>query len=310
MVEQRPKPSIDESAGQLTLELDAHRRPQVEGTAADRILSGLNAPQREAVGHERGPLLIVAGAGTGKTAVITRRIAWLIATRRARPSEILALTFTEKAATEMEERVDLLVPYGYTDVWISTFHAFGDRVLRDHALELGLTPDFRVLSRPEQVIFFRERLFEFALDYYRPLGDPTRYIEALIALISRAKDEDTGPAEYLAYAEALVAQAEAGPHDRELEDRARQQLEVARTYVAYQALLAREGLVDFGDLIMLTLRLFHEHPQVLRAYQERFSYVLVDEFQDTNYAQFQMVRLLASGESPHITVVGDDDQSI
>ncbi|MBI2201359.1 MAG: UvrD-helicase domain-containing protein [Armatimonadetes bacterium] len=309
MVERR-HPSIDGSAGQLTLELEARERSRMDETPAERILARLNSPQREAVTHEHGPLLIVAGAGTGKTAVITRRIAWLIATKRARPAEILALTFTEKAATEMEERVDLLVPYGYTDVWISTFHAFGDRVLRDHALDLGLTPDFRVLSRPEQVIFFRERLFEFPLDYYRPLGDPTRYVEAFIALISRAKDEDTGPAEYLAYAEALVAQAEASPHDRELADRARQQIEVARTYVRYQELLTREGLVDFGDLITATLRLFRERPQVLRAYQERFKYILVDEFQDTNYAQFQMVRLLATGASPNITVVGDDDQSI
>ncbi|MGH2398116.1 MAG: ATP-dependent helicase, partial [bacterium] len=308
MVERRPTPP-SASAGQLTLELEARERPPGE-TPDDRILTGLNNHQRTAVTHERGPLLIVAGAGTGKTAVITRRIAWLIATKRVRPSEILALTFTEKAATEMEERVDFLVPYGYTDVWISTFHAFGDRALRDHALEMGLTPDFRVLSRPEQVIFFRERLFEFPLEYYRPLGDPTRYIEALIALFSRAKDEDTSPAEYLAYAEDVVRQAEAAPDNRELGDRARQQLEVARTYVRYQELLAQEGLVDFGDLITLTLRLFRDRPQVLRAYQERFKHILVDEFQDTNYAQFQMVRLLAGGSAPDITVVGDDDQSI
>src|SRR6185295_259405 len=114
---------------------------------AERILEGLNAPQVAAVTHETGPLLIVAGAGTGKTTVITRRIAYLIAHGKARPEEILALTFTDKAAAEMEERVDTLVPYGYADVEISTFHAFGDRLLREHSLELGLTPDFRVLSR-------------------------------------------------------------------------------------------------------------------------------------------------------------------
>src|SRR3970282_1680716 len=108
-----------------------------------------------------GPLLIVAGAGTGKTTVITRRIAHLIAEKRARPEEILALTFTDKAAAEMEERVDQLVPYGYSDVEISTFHAFGDRMLKENALELGLTPDLRVLTRAEQVIFFRDHLFEF-----------------------------------------------------------------------------------------------------------------------------------------------------
>src|SRR6202022_944780 len=140
---------------------------------AERILEGLNLPQAAAVTHETGPLLIIAGAGTGKTTVITRRIAYLIATRRARPSEILALTFTDKAAAEMEERVDTLVPYGYADVQISTFHAFGDRLIKENALELGLTPDFRVLTRAEQVIFLRDHLFEFPLRHYRPLGDPT-----------------------------------------------------------------------------------------------------------------------------------------
>src|SRR6184192_57018 len=114
---------------------------------AERILKGLTKAQAAAVTHEAGPLLIVAGVGTGKTTVLTRRIAYLIATRRARPEEILALTFTDKAALEMEERVDVLVPYGYAAVRIATFHAFGDWLLREHALELGLTPAFRVLSR-------------------------------------------------------------------------------------------------------------------------------------------------------------------
>src|SRR2546425_12852674 len=164
--------------------------------AADRILDRLNDTQREAVTHDAGPLLIIAGAGTGKTTVITRRIAWLIAQKKARPEEILALTFTDKAAAEMEERVDTLVPYGYADVEIATFHAFGDRILREHALEIGLTPDFRVLNRAEQTIFFRDRLFELPLAHYRPLGDPTRHLHALITLISRRQDEDISPEEY------------------------------------------------------------------------------------------------------------------
>ena len=296
---------------QLTLELPA--APAAPSATADRpaerVLEGLNEEQRATVTHEEGPLLIVAGAGTGKTAVITRRIAWLIAAKRARPSEILALTFTDKAAAEMEERVDLLVPYGYTDITISTFHAFGDKVLREHALELGLPPDFRVLSRAEQVIFLKERLFELPLDYYRPLGDPTRYVEALIALFSRAKDEDVNPEEYRAYADRLVQASAAHPDDTELRDAARQQAELAQAYQTYQALLAKEGLVDFGDQIVLPLRLFRERPAVLRKYQERFTSILVDEFQDTNYAQFQLVQLLAAAHR-NITVVGDDDQSI
>ncbi len=305
----RQSPIDDYTGGQLTLDLPAGARAVSATDPTAQTLADLNAQQHEAVTHDAGPLLIVAGAGTGKTTVITRRIAWFVAAKRARPAEILALTFTDKAAAEMEERVDLLVPYGYTDVWISTFHAFGDRVIRDHALELGLAPDFRILTKAEQVIFFREHLFEFPLEYYRPLGDPTKHIEALVSLFSRAKDEDVTPAEYLAHAEELARQAADAPDDAELQDYVRQQQELALTYERYQALLAKEGLVDFGDLITLTLRLLRERPAVLRAYQERFKYILVDEFQDTNYAQFQMVRLLASTHQ-NITVVGDDDQSI
>lgn len=296
-------------SAQITLDLDAPLPVLSDAPPAERVLEGLNEEQRRAVTHGEGPLLIVAGAGTGKTTVITRRIAWLVAARRARPGEILAVTFTDKAAGEMEERVDLLVPYGYTDIWISTFHAFGDRVLREHALEAGLPPDFRVLSRAEQVIFLKERLFELPLRLYRPLGDPTRYVEALITLFSRAKDEDVSPDEYAAYAARVAADAAARPEEAELADLARQQEELAAAYQAYQAMLARAGLVDFGDLITRPLRLFRERPAVLRRYQERFAYILVDEFQDTNYAQFQLVRLLGAAR-PNITVVGDDDQAI
>src|SRR5882724_1493695 len=216
---------------------------------AGGILDGLNDRQREAVTHDTGPLLIVAGAGTGKTRVITYRIAHLIAQRKARPEEILALTFTDKAAAEMEERVDQLVPYGYADVDISTFHAFGARLLREHALELGLQPDFRVLNRAEQVIFFRDRLFEFPLVRYRPLGDPTRHIRALITLISRCKDEDITPEEYLAYVEQLAAEVAAAPDYEEARERVVQQRELAATYAKYQELMARDGCVDFGDQI-------------------------------------------------------------
>jgi DNA helicase-2/ATP-dependent DNA helicase PcrA len=269
----------------------------------------LNLQQRSAIEHDRGPALIIAGAGTGKTRVITHRIAHLITTKLARPEEILALTFTDKAAHEMEERVDLLVPYGYTDVWISTFHAFGDRVLREHAFTLGLPTDFRVLSRPEQVIFFRKHLFRFPLQQYRPLGNPTKFIEAILTLFSRAKDEDVSPQEYLALAQGLEKAASQQSEDQASVDRATQQMELAKTYQIYQELMAQEGCVDFGDQVNLTLRLFRQHPSVLKKYQDQFRYILVDEFQDTNYAQFQLVKLLAQGQR-NIMVVADDDQSI
>src|SRR2546430_4316198 len=211
--------------------------------AVDRVLDGLNDTQHAAVTHDAGPLLIIAGAGTGKTTVITHRIAWLIAQKRARPEEILALTLTDKAAAEMEERVDTLVPYGYADVEIATFHAFGDRLLREHALELGLQPDFRVLNRAEHVIFFRDRLFQFPLERYRPLGDPTKHLQAMITLISRMKDEDIAPEAYAAHAERLRALAAAPPDDAELPPRARQQLELARAYAKYQQLMAASGAI-------------------------------------------------------------------
>jgi len=277
--------------------------------AGERILDGLNDEQRRAVTHDAGPLLIIAGAGTGKTTVITRRIAWLIAQRKARPEEILALTFTDKAAAEMEERVDTLAPYGYADVEIATFHAFGDRLLREHALEVGLQPDFRILNRAEQIIFFRDRLFDFPLVRYRPLGDPTRHIRAIITLISRCKDEDIAPEEYQAYVERLQAQAAKAPGDAELCDRAAQHLELAQTYAKYQTLMAVAGVVDFGDQIVHALRLLRSRPYVLQNYQRRFKYILVDEFQDTNWAQFEIVKLLAARRA-NVAVVGDDNQAI
>src|SRR5438552_1257293 len=277
--------------------------------AGERILDGLNDEQRRAVTHDAGPLLIVAGAGTGKTTVITRRIAWLIAQKKARPEEILALTFTDKAAAEMEERVDTLVQYGYADVEISTFHAFGDRLLREHALEIGLQPDFRVLNRAEQVIFFRDRLFEFPLAHYRPLGDPARHIRAIMTLISRCKDEDISPEEYQAYVEQVAAEVPTADDYEEARERIAEQRELAATYAKYQELMAREGCVDFGDQIVLVMKLLRARANVRANLQRRFKYVMVDEFQDTNHAQFELVKLLGARHG-NVGCVCDDDQAI
>ena len=290
----------------------------------EALLGGLNADQLRAVTHGAGPLLVVAGAGTGKTQVITRRIAWLIATRRARPSEILGLTFTDKAAEEMAVRVDQLVPYGYTDTAISTFHAFGDSLIREHALELGLPTDVRVLTRPEVVLFLRDHLFEFELDLYRPLGDPTRFLAALATLFSRCKDEDISPADFLAHADrvsreadlliaaargdAVATAAHVDAADAALEE-ARRQTELARAYGTYQELMAASGCIDFGDQVALALRLVRSSPAARTAIAGRFRYILVDEFQDTNRAQAELVAALAEGHR-NVTVVGDDDQAI
>lgn len=275
----------------------------------NKIPEGLNPQQKKAVVHQRGPLLIIAGAGTGKTTVITRRIAHLIVNKKVRPDEILALTFTDKAALQMQEKVDVLVPYGFTDTWIYTFHAFGDRVLRDNALELGLSPDFKVLTRPETAVFFRENLFKFPLNYYRPLGVPTKFVDSMITLFSRCRDEDISTQEYLDYAQKISMNALENPSDAALQEEARRQAELAKCYQQYQELMMKEGRLDFASLFYLTLRLFRQRPSILKRYQDQFKYILIDEFQDTNYAQCELVKLLA-GKSKNLTVVADDDQSI
>ncbi len=272
------------------------------------LLGDLNVRQREAVTHPDGPLLIVAGVGTGKTTVITRRIAWLIAEKRVQPAEILALTFTERAAAEMEERVDRLVPYGYVEAQIGTFHSFCDRLVRENAVLLGLSPDYRILTEAEQAIFLKEHLFELPLQRFRPLGNPLHNLRSILTLFSRAKDEDVSPEDYAAYVARLAAGGPPEGAAAEFADDVARETELAGAYTAYQTLLLKHGFVDFGDLIALALRLLREHPSVLARTQRRFRAILVDEFQDTNYAQFELLKLLAAHRN--ITVCGDDDQSI
>lgn len=289
------------------------------------IFEGLNSKQKEAITYKTGPLLIIAGAGTGKTTVITRRIAYIIDKKLAKPSEILALTFTEKAAAEMEQRVDQLVPYGFTDMWISTFHAFGDRVLRDFAIDLGLPANFKVLTQTEQAIFMRENIYAFDLKYFRPIANPLSHIEALLKHFSRLKDELIDPETYVSWSQyqisnpstdsinspqagsgqALKSQKNSG--DKLLE--AEKNLELANTYQRYCDLMIQAGNLDFGDQIFLTYKLLKQNKKCLGEISERFKYLLVDEYQDTNYAQNEMIKLIA-GKSGNITVVGDDDQSI
>ncbi len=269
------------------------------------LLEGLNEAQRQAVTHESGPLLIVAGAGTGKTTVLTRRYAYLLQEQGLSPDQILALTFTDKAANEMEERVLQLLPTGAYDFWISTFHAFCQRVLEAHALEIGLPNHFRVLSSTDAWLLLKRHLNELPLDHYRPLGHPVKFLRALVQHISRAKDEGVTPEAYLAFAQAAVLNG-----DSEVVSGERKRLqELADVYVAYRRLLLSEGCLDFGDLILETLRLFQERPAVLESYRSQFRFVMVDEFQDTNWAQYELLKLLA-GASRNLAVVGDDDQAI
>lgn len=265
------------------------------------ILEGLNKEQESAICHKGSPLLIIAGAGTGKTTVITRKIAWLITSEKIPPLEILATTFSDKAAYEMENRVDVLIPYGYANYTISTFHSLGDRILRDNALEIGLPSDFKVLTNAEQVIFLREHLFELPIKRYRPLTNPTKYLQALVKLIVRCKDEDIEPLEYISCAENLPSQSD---EERDYKER---QIEISYCYKKYEELMREKGLIDFGDQITLTLKLFRENPHILQSYRDRYSHILVDEFQDTNFSQFKMLKMLIS---ENITVVADDDQSI
>jgi len=269
------------------------------------LLKDLNPVQKEAVTHGPGPLLIIAGAGTGKTKVITHRIAYLIASKLAKPEEILAVTFTEKAANEMEERIDLLIPYSYSFVEISTFNSFGERVLRDYGIELGYSPDFKLLDDVEQAIFFRERLFQFPLDYYRPLSYPTKHIQELLNAVKRLKQEDIKPDEYLDYSQKLKRKAS----DSAEKETALKHQEVSQIYQKYQELLKSEGKIDFEDQVLLLVELFRQRPSILQEFQDKYRYILVDEFQDTNYIQFELIKLMAA-KNKNLTVCGDDDQSI
>jgi len=263
----------------------------------------LNKEQIEAIKFGKGPLLIIAGAGTGKTTVVTERIKYLILGKHAKPSEILALTFTEKAAREMEERVDIGLPYGYTQMWIMTFHSFCDRILRQEALNIGLDPRYKLMTEAEGIQLLRKNLFGLDLNYFRPLGSPTKFISGMLQHFSRLQDEDIFPRDYLEWVKNLKAVTDEEKIEKD------KYLELAKAYKAYDELKVKEGLMDFGDLIVKTLKLFRDRPNILSEYKKQFKYILVDEFQDTNYAQNELVKLLA-GKGGNINVVGDDDQSI
>jgi len=260
----------------------------------------MNDEQRQAVEYNKGPLLIIAGAGTGKTTVITEKVKFLINKKLAKPEEILALTFTEKAASEMEERVDQALPYGYFQMWISTFHSFAHDILRQEAHHIGLNTGFRLMTEAETIIFLRQNLFLFNLNYFRPLGNPNKFLGSLVDHFSRLRDEDVSPEDYLNWVKKQIDHEETKKY-----------LELANAYKTYQALKIKESLMDFSDLIYYLLKLFRHRKNILKRYQEQFYYVLIDEFQDTNIAQYSLIKLLCPAKkNPKLTVVGDDSQSI
>jgi len=270
------------------------------------MVKSLNFSQKQAVEYNKGPLLIVAGAGTGKTTVITSRIEYFIKEEGLNPSEILALTFTEKAAGEMAGRLDEIMPLGYEEPWISTFHGFCDRILKLEGLEIGLSPDYEILSQTQAWILIHDNIWDLGLDYYAPVNNPNKFINELIKFFSRMQDEDVSVKEI----DTFISQKSTSQSDTDKEEY-KKYTELFSAYKKYQQLKLEKNVLDFGDLITWTLKLFRERKSILSKYQKQFKQILIDEFQDTNYAQLQLIKLLAPPEqNPNLTVVGDDDQAI
>ena len=250
------------------------------------IYDKLNEPQREAVYHTDGPLLILAGAGSGKTRVLTHRIAYLIGERGVNPWNILAITFTNKAAEEMRQRVDNLVGFGAESVWVSTFHSACVRILRRFIDRLGYENHFTIYDTDDQKTLIKEVCRKVDVD--------TKVFKerSLLSAISSAKNEMILPDEFELNAGGDFAK-----------------MKIAKVYREYEAQMKANNALDFDDLLVKTVQLLQTQPDVLESYQERFRYIMVDEYQDTNTAQFKFVSLLAS-RYENLCVVGDDDQSI
>ena len=250
------------------------------------IYDKLNEPQREAVYHTDGPLLILAGAGSGKTRVLTHRIAYLIGERGVNPWNILAITFTNKAAEEMRQRVDNLVGFGAESVWVSTFHSACVRILRRFIDRLGYENHFTIYDTDDQKTLIKEVCRKVDVD--------TKVFKerSLLSAISSAKNEMILPDEFELNAGGDFAK-----------------MKIAKVYREYEAQMRANNALDFDDLLVKTVQLLQTQPDVLESYQERFRYIMVDEYQDTNTVQFQLVSLLA-GKYKNLCVVGDDDQSV
>ena len=257
-------------------------------TAESRVaglLEGLNEPQREAVTHGEGPLLILAGAGSGKTRALTRRIAYLVGTKQAQPSEILAITFTNKAAAEMRERVGQLVGNRARAMWVMTFHSACARILRADADKLSYTRGFTIYDEADSVRLVKQCIAELGVDEKRFAP------RAIKRQISDAKSQ---------LLDAAAFQLKVGGYFEQT---------VADVYRLYEQRIHGMNAMDFDDLLLQSVRLFEMYPEVLKRYRRAFRHVLVDEYQDTNHAQYRMLQLLAK-EHGNLMVVGDEDQCL
>jgi DNA helicase-2/ATP-dependent DNA helicase PcrA len=266
-----------------------------------KYLEKLTQSQRKAVTYTGKHLMIVAGAGTGKTTVITSRIAYLVE-QDVKPSQILALTFTDKAAHEMEERVDQLLPYGVFGVNICTFHRFGEQILHRYGHTLGINEKTKVLTEVEQQIFLKNHIAQLPLKTLRPLSNPYNSVKTLLKFFSTLKDNLVFPANL----ETDKISRRARDDNEELDEDTREAL---AAYPVYQELMNKNNLLDFGDLLSKNYHLIKNNKGVQAEINKQYTYILIDEFQDTNYAQIELMELLVSPNTS-LTIVGDDDQSI
>jgi len=265
---------------------------------------GLNRLQRAAVTHPGGPLLVIGGAGTGKTDVIAHRFAWLVEQGRSADA-LLALTFSSEAASGMRERLESLLEDPYEELHVETFHSFCTRLLQDEALEAGVDPFLSPVTPADRLALLLERLDDLTLRQHETRGNPAPLLASFVSRIDRLKGEMVSADDYRRYAQGL-AKAANGDAARAHAER---ELEFARLYADHDRLLAVRGALDFGDLILRTFRLLHEHPHVRQRLARRFRHVLVDDYQDAGFAQGMLLRLLVE-EHREVTVVGDDDQAI
>ncbi len=262
----------------------------------------LNREQRKAIEYKEGPLLIIAGPGTGKTTVLTSRLANLIKEEKLKPEEVLALTFTNKAAEEMEERSEKLLPGHSFALQVFTFHSFAEDVLHNHGLDIGLPNNFKLFNERDCWSLIKKNLAKFHLDYYRPIGNPTQFITNLLKHFSRCQDEGITPEKYFQYAKKI----EKGKEDKQEKKRIK---ELACAYQIYQQLLLDSRALDFGQLLNYVLYLFKKRPAILKKYQGQKKYILIDEFQDTNWVQYQLAKKLAWPQN-NITACASSNQAI